>query len=178
MAGTSRWDDNRTAGLILAGVGLPMLALGLEVGLSKSMGQRTLETFQSELAQPGADRAAVVAHIESNLDELARMERRKARFAAGCLGTTALLAVAVTAGGAIDGPQGRQPLALVAGFGTAALMGTLAWRMLDVEMPTERLLRLYRSDPDLEPQIGIGIVPPLPTSGGTSPAMVSVSGRF
>ena len=68
-------------------MGLPLLALGLDVGLSKSVGERTLETFQSELARPGADRAAVVAHIESNLDQLARVERRKARFVAGFLGT-------------------------------------------------------------------------------------------
>ena len=178
MASTSRWDDNRTAGLIVAGLGLPLLALGLDVGLSKSMGQRTLEMFQSELAQPGADRATVVAHIESNLDQVARVERRKARFLAGWLGTGALLTTAITAGGAIEGPQGRQPAALVVGFGTAAFLGAVAWRVLDTEMPTERLLRLYRSDPDLGPQIGIGIVPPLPSSGGTSPAMVSVSGRF
>ena len=178
VAGTSRWDDNRAAGLIVAGLGLPMLAMGLEVGLSKSVGQRTLEMFQSELAQPGADRAAVVAHIESNLDQLARVERRKARFAAGWLGATALLAATVTTAGAIEGPQGRQAAPLVAGFGTAAVMGAMAWRVLDVEMPTERLLRLYRSDPDLDPQIGIGIVPPVPTAGGTTPALVSVSGRF
>ena len=178
MAGTSRWDDNRAGGLILAGVGLPLLALGLDVGLSKSMGQRTLEMFQSELAQPGADRAAVVAHIESNLDQVARVERRKARFLAGWLGTAALVTTAITASGAIEGPQGRQPAALVAGFGFAAFFGVVAWRVLDTEMPTERLLRLYRSDPDLDPQIGIGIVPPMPTAGGTTPALLTVSGRF
>ena len=178
MASTSRWDDTRGAGLIVAGVGLPLLALGLDVGLSKSVGQRTLEMFQSELAQPGAERAVVVAHIESNLDQLARVERRKARFTAGYLGTAALLVTAAVTAGAIDGSQGRQPAALVAGFGTAAVMGALAWRVLDVEMPTEHLLRLYRSDPDLGSQIGIGIVPPVPTAGGATPALMTVSGRF
>ena len=66
MASTSKWDDQRSGGLFLAGAGLPLLALGLDVALSKPVGQLTLETFQSlELARPGADRAAVVAHMQN-----------------------------------------------------------------------------------------------------------------
>ncbi len=176
MASTSRWDDQRDGGVFLAGVGLPLLALGLDLALSKPVGQLTLETFQSELARPGADRAAVVAHLESNLDQLARIERRKARFTAGYLGTVAVVIAAATTANAVEGGKGSEPPALVLGFGSAALAGAIAWRVLETEMPTERLLRLYRSDPDLGPHVCI--VPPVSTPAGNLPAMVSVSGHF
>jgi len=175
-ANRSGWNDQRSGGVLLAGLGLPMLAIGLDVALSKSVGQLTLETFESELARPGADRAAVVAHIESNLDQLARGERRKARFTAGYTGACAALVAAAATVGVAQGGSDRQPAAMVAGYGTAALMGIVAWRVLDTEMPTERLLRLYRSDPDLEPRVSV--VPPLPAPGGGTPAMLAISGRF
>jgi hypothetical protein len=173
---SSGWNDQRTAGLIVAGLGLPLLAIGLDLGFSKPVGQLTLETFQSELARPGADRSAVVAHIETNLDHLARVERRKARFTAGYMGAVSVLLAAAVTTRAVEGGQGREPAALVGGYASTALVAAIAWRVLDTEMPTERLLRLYRSDPDLGPHLGI--VPPVPTSNGTTPAMVSISGRF
>jgi hypothetical protein len=173
---SSGWNDQRTAGFVVAGLGLPLLAIGLDLGFSKPVGQLTLETFQSELARPGADRPAVVAHMESNLDLLARAERRRARITAGYMGAVSVLLAGVTTARAVDGGQGREPAAMVAGYGSAALAATIAWRVLETEMPTERLLRLYRSDPDLGPHLGV--VPPIPTSTGTTPAMVSVTGRF
>jgi hypothetical protein len=176
FASTSRWDDSRTGAVVVGGLGLPLLALGLDMALTKTTGQRTLESFESELARPGVDRAAVVAHLESNLDDLARLERRKAHVIAGYLGTVALLVGAATAVRAAQGGDGRQPAAMAAGFGSAALSGIVAWRMLESEMPTERLLRLYRADPDL--RLRLNVAPTAPVAGSNTGAMVSVSGHF
>jgi hypothetical protein len=146
------------------------------MGLTKTTGQRTLDSFESELARPGVDRAAVVAHLESNLDDLARLERRKAHIMAGYLGTVALVVGAATAVNAAHGGDGRQPIAMAAGFGSAVLSGIVAWRMLESELPTERLLRLYRSDPDLG--LRLNVAPAVPVAGNNTGAMVSVSGHF
>ena len=65
---------------------------------------------------------------------------------------------------------------MAAGFGSAALSGIVAWRILDSEMPTERLLRLYRADPDLG--LRLNVAPTVPVAGNNTGAMVSVSGHF
>jgi hypothetical protein len=176
FAATSRWDDSRTGAVVVGGLGLPLLAVGLDMALTKTTGQRTLDTFESELARPGVDRAAVVAHLESNLDDLARHERRRARIMAGYMGAVAAVVGAAAAINAAQGGTGRQPAAMAAGFGSAALCGIVAWRILESEMPTERLLRLYRADPDLG--LRLNVAPTVPVAGNNTGAMVSVSGHF
>jgi hypothetical protein len=65
---------------------------------------------------------------------------------------------------------------MAAGFGSAALSGIVAWRTLESELPTERLLRLYRADPDL--RLRVNIAPTAPVASNNTGAMVSVSGHF
>lgn len=176
FASTSRWDDSRTGAIVLGGLGLPLLALGLDMALTKSTGQRTFETFESELARPGVDRAAVMAHLESNLDDLARHDRRRARIIAGYMGTVALVVGAGATVNAVQGGDGRKPAVLAASFGSAALGGIASLLTLESETPTERLLRLYRADPDLG--LRVNVAPTVPVAGNNAGAMVSVSGHF
>jgi hypothetical protein len=56
------------------------------------------------------------------------------------------------------------------GYGVAAVLGVTAWRLSQIEMPTSRLLRMYREDPDLKLRIGPALVP-----GGMG---VGVGGQF
>jgi len=176
FASTSRWDDARQGAVFVGALGLPMLAIGLDMALTKTTGQRTLEAFESELARPGADRAAVVAHLESNLDDLARRERRRAHIMAGYMGAIALVVGAAAVVNAAQGGDGRKPAVMAVGFGSAALSGIVAWRTLESELPTERLLRLYRADPDL--RLRVNIAPTAPVASNNTGAMVSVSGHF
>jgi hypothetical protein len=95
---------------------------------------------------------------------------------AGYLATVAVIVGAVAAVNAAQGGDGRKPAAMAAGFGSAALCGIVAWRILESEMPTERLLRLYRADPDLG--LRLNVAPTVPVAGNNTGAMVSVSGHF
>jgi hypothetical protein len=165
-----RWGASLGGSLLVTGLGLGFLAEGLNLGLSRTAGQAALESFESELIATHGDRGMAVAHIEAHLDDLARMERRKARFIAGYMGVFSALLAGAATGKAIEGGSGSEPAALAALYGSALLNAALAWRVVAAEMPTERLLRLYRSDPELQLRVGIAPIP-----GG---AGLSLSGGF
>jgi hypothetical protein len=165
-----RWGASLGGSLFVAGLGLGFLAEGLNLGLSQTAGQAALESFESELIATHGDRGLAVAHIEAHLDDLAHMERRKARFIAGYMGVCAALLAGAATGQAITGGGGREPAQLVALYGSALVTAAVAWRSVEMEMPTERLLRLYRSDPELQLHVGVAPIP-----GG---AGLSLSGGF
>jgi hypothetical protein len=164
-----RWGASLGGSLLVTGLGLGFLAEGLHLGLSRTAGQAALESFESELIATHGDRGAV-AHIEAHLDDLARMERRKARFIAGYMGVISALLAGAATGRAIEGGSGSEPAVLAALYGSALLNAAIAWRVVAAEMPTERLLRLYRSDPELQLHVGVA-----PIQGG---AGISLSGGF
>jgi hypothetical protein len=165
-----RWGGSLGGGLFFAGLGLGFLAEGLNLGLSRTAGEAALESFESELISTHGDRGLAVAHIEAHLDDLAHMERRKARFIAGYMGVFAALLAGAATGQAITGGSGREPAHLVALYGSALVTAAVAWRSVEMEMPTERLLRLYRSDPELQLHVGVA---PMPGGAG-----LSLSGGF
>lgn len=167
-----RWDGSPGGALTVGGLGVALLGVGLHLGLSKPPGQKALESFEAELRSTGDNRAAAVAHVESELDELGRGERRMARIMVGIFGATSLVLAAATTANLTDGAYGGHTAEnLIAGFGVAAVMGAAAIYVAHSEMPTERLLRLYRSDPELK--LSFGVSPT--TSGGLG---FAVAGRF
>jgi hypothetical protein len=150
--------------------GLALVGAGLYLGLSETAGQAALASFEAELHAAPENRGAAVVHLESRLDDVARHERRMNHVLTGYMGAFALVLAGVTTAEAVESRAGREPVKLVGGYGGALVAGAIAWRISQMEMPTERLLRLYRSDPGL--QLGVGAAP---LSGG---AALSFSGRF
>jgi hypothetical protein len=163
----------KESALMNGGLGALSLSLGAWVLASKSSGERVLLTFQKELAS-GLDRPAAFARTEQALENMARSDRRYRRIMFGVLAGIGLLNATFTT---IDlvrphtiAPEALKPSAVVSLYGSAALMVGLGFAVNGTELPTERLLRLYRSDPGL--QVRLGVVP-LPTGG-----MIGLSGTY
>jgi hypothetical protein len=166
----SHWSGaSRPGGVLLGGIGLGILGLGLRLGLAETAGQKALASFEAELHASPENRGAAVAHLESHLGDLARSERRMAHIVGGFMGVASLALAALATVHVVDG-SGREPVKIVGTYGAAVLAGVLAWRIAHLEMPTERLLRLYRTDPGLQLQVGAA---PLPGGAG-----FSLSARF
>ena len=169
-----RWEgSSRAGGALVGGLGLAIFGLGLHLSLSETAGQGALRSFESELHATPENRGVAVAHLESHLDELARHERRMAHVIGGYLGVVAVALAGVATSQAIDGRAGREHVKLVGSYGSALLAGVAAWEVLHMDMPTERLLRLYRADPDLKLRAGVA---PLVGAGGGG--TLSLSGSF
>jgi hypothetical protein len=131
-----------------------------------------LEAFENEVAS-GRNKPAAFAKTEQALEDLAKSDRRYHNIMFGFLevmgasyATLATLEL-IRPG---EGDNKLQPSGAVLLYGMSALMVGLGFAIRYIELPTERLLKLYRTDPDL--QIHLGVVPT--PSGG----MVGLSGRF
>jgi len=167
-----RWGGSPGGVAVVGGLGLGLLAGGLYEGLSKPLGQRVLESFEAELRLAPENRSPAVARVESQLDELARSERRRSRIITAFLGGVAIAAAGLETANVVIGERGsREPVRLVGGYGAAALMGLLAVELSRMELPTERLLRLYRTDPELG-GVHVGVAP---IPGGLG---LSLAGHF
>ncbi len=161
----------------LSSFGLFFAVPGLVSLSTTSPGEQGLATFERELRVPGASRAYVVARTEEALDLIAQRDRFDRKFwrwtgalTAGLgltMGTIALIR------GAADTPAGRDYVAAM--YGTSALMGGMTLALsFTPETPSSRLLRLYRTDPDLESGSSVQVgMAPLPGGGA-----ISLSGRF
>jgi hypothetical protein len=171
-ASQPRWNDTRGLGVVAGGLGLVMLASGIRLGVMKLPGEAALQSFELQLRESPDNRALAVAKTEADLDALARAERRTVHVAQGIVGGTALLIAGVTTAELVNGDIHARANAggVVYGYGFAAAMAFLLWETRDVETPTQRLLRLYRSDPELKVDVGFA---PAPGGGG-----FSLSGRF
>jgi hypothetical protein len=131
-----------------------------------------LETFEKELAG-GKTRPAAFAQTEQALENLAKSDRRYRNIMFGILEVMGATYATLATVGLIwpsGGDNKLQPSGATILYGSAALTMGLGFALRYAELPTERLLKLYRTDPDL--QIGLGVVPT--PSGG----MVGLSGRF
>jgi hypothetical protein len=121
----------------------------------------------------GQNKPAAFAKTEQALEDLAKSDRRYRNILFGFLevmgvGYATLATIALVRPAA--GDQKLQPSGAAVLYGGAAFMMTFGFALRYVELPTERLLKLYRSDPDL--QVHLGVVPT--PSGG----MVGLSGKF
>jgi hypothetical protein len=147
------------------------LGLGTWVLARKSDGERVLETFQREVAS-GEGQATAFVRTEAALEAMAKSDRRYRNILCGvfvALGLVNLSVVSVQ----LATPSLRRELQPSAAAGTLASGAfMIAWGLAarTMDLPTERLLRLYRSDPSL--QVGLDVAP---VAGG---ATLGLSGTF
>ena len=168
---TPRWEGSRTGTLAMGGLGLGFLSSGLYMGLTPSLGQKALDTFDTELRLNPGNPALAIARTESGLDNLARRERTYQRFNIALFGAVgAIAAVGTTVDLAMGHGSWDHPSRTIAGYGIATALGVAAWSFSKMELPTSRLLRMYRDDPDLKLRIG-----PVPVQGGMG---MGVGGQF
>jgi hypothetical protein len=173
-ADSPRWSGYGGRGGAAAAGAIGALTLGLGLGLvsRQTSGELVLETFERELAG-GKTRPAAFAKTEQALENLAKSDRRYRNIVFGILevmGATYATLTTVELIWPSEGDNKLQPSGAAILYGSAALTMGLGFALRYTELPTERLLKLYRTDPDL--QIGLGVVPT--PSGG----MVGLSGRF
>jgi hypothetical protein len=173
-ADSPRWSGFGSKGEAMGFGVAGALTMGLGVGLlaRKTSGELVLEAFEKEVAS-GQNKPAAFAKTEQALEDLARSDRRYRNIMFGLLEVlgasyAALATLELIRPG--QGDQKLQPSGAALLYGSSALMMGLGFAIRYIELPTERLLKLYRTDPDL--QIHLGVVPT--PSGG----MVGLSGRF
>jgi hypothetical protein len=174
----SYWDSPRWAG---AGgkraAAFDSVEEGLTLGLGawilarETSGEIALETFEKELAS-GKNEPAAFARTERSLEDLANADRRWRNIMFCVFGILGLADVVI---GTVSLARPswdikKQPSEVVGVYGFGALMMGLGLACRWMELPTERMLRLYRADPVLKIQPNLV---PLPGGG-----MVGLSATF
>jgi hypothetical protein len=170
-----RWKGagGRGGAIAAAVVGSALLGTGITLLCLKTPGQRAFETFEHEMATE-PNRSIALAKTDQALEDLARSDRRGRAITFWVLeGIGALYATAVTAG-LLYPEQGEAKLqpsnaAAIYVLSASFIGAGFAFRNL-LEPQTERVLKLYRSDPDLKVRFGVAPTP----SGG----VVGLSGSF
>ena len=163
------------AAYVLLGAGAGLAAGGIYKLLVRSEGEKAWAAFEAELARPGASAESVIARTEAHLHALAARERRRRRAAEiiAYVGGGLYVAMAASLGAAMadSGVRSKVSYVLPVSVGLAGLgIVGLGVSMRYIETPMERMLRLYREDPDLSIQVSVA---PLPGGGG-----VGLSGTF
>jgi hypothetical protein len=169
-------DSAETMSYVLLVGGGAGLAAGLYKLLFRSEGEKAYHTFEAELCRPGASAESVIARTEAHLHAMAAREYRRRKLAEiiAYIGGGLYVALGVAMGIAMsrderlsDNVSYLLPIAV----GTAGLgMIGLGVATRYIETPMERMLRLYREDPDLSISVSVA-----PVRGG---AGVGVSGTF
>ncbi|HEY0707020.1 MAG TPA: hypothetical protein VGG33_09490, partial [Polyangia bacterium] len=165
--------SHRDSGVLAAyGLSAAITGFGIYRLLSLSPEERAHRAFEGQVRLPGSTPETVVAMTNVHLHEAAEGERRPRKVAsivwgglAGLLGAATLAAtIDDWRDGTLDSPGGHLSGALL-----TAGCAVLSWRYT-IETPKERLLRLYREDPDLTLDVAMT---PLPGGGA-----LGLSGRF
>jgi hypothetical protein len=175
-ADTPRYGTGGSRGgaIFGASVGTLFLAGGVARLLIPTSGETALEVFKTEVVS-AQNKPVAFAKTEEALEKIARRDRitrnlvfwyYEALAASGITLATMGLAKPSWFGNDKLQPSGA---ALLYGFSGMLAAGGFAFRFA-FETPTERLLKLYRSDPGLKVQVGIAPTP----SGG----VVGLSGQF
>ena len=158
--------------LVFAGVGA--LSMGLGVGLlyRSTPGELVLEAFQNEVAN-GQNKPAAFARTEQALEDLAKSDRRMRNvmfgvFEAIGVGYAALTTAALVWPG--SGESRLKPSGAAMLYGLSGFIIGSGFALRHIDLPTERMLKLYRTDPDLQVRVGVA-----PTPSG---AIVGLSGGF
>ena len=139
-------------------VGAAFAGGGLYMGLTDSEGEKTLEAFRAELRAQRGNKALAFAHTEQKLQDVARAERSRRQFTFWMTQALAVgMGTAAGIGVATDEEASPGGYALI--FGAAALTSGLGFYILNIETPTERLLRLYRDDPGVKIRAGVTALP-------------------
>jgi hypothetical protein len=178
-AGTvaGQFDEPRWSPELSLGTGLgaaTLLGTGLYLTLTKSAGERALETFERDIGSQGQSRDWAFARTEQRLEALARQERASKRLTFWSLQGLALGVAGLNTWLLLDSgdrAEGHlQPSMAAMGYSVAALTSASGFLLMSFESPSERLLRLYRYDPGLRLNVSV-----LPQPNGVS---LSLSGRF
>jgi len=169
-------ETGETMSYVLMIGGGAMIAGGLYKLLFRSEGEKAYHTFEGELCRPGASAESVIARTEAHLHAMAAREYRRRKLAeiTAYIGGGLYVALGLALGITMARDERLQdnvsymlPVAVgAAGLGMIGL--GVATRYL--ETPMERMLRLYREDPDLSISVSVA-----PVRGG---AGVGVSGTF
>ncbi len=174
-ADSPRWRGfgGRTEALAFAGAGAALMGAGLAVFSMRFAGENALATFERELAASGSNRTVAFAKTDEALQSLARRDQRSRAIAFWLLeGVGALEATIATVGliRPASGDAKLQPSGAAALYGLSAFIVGGGFALRSLTSPTERLLKLYHSDPDLQIHFGVA-----PTRSG---AMVGLGGAF
>jgi hypothetical protein len=158
--------------MVLAGVGALTMGLGVGFLYRSTPGELVLDAFESEVAS-GKNKPAAFAKTEQALEDLAKSDRRLrnvwfALFETIGAGYATWATVALVWPAA--GDQKLQPSGAAFLYGMSAFFMGAGFAIRHIDLPTERMLKLYRTDPDLQVRVGV-----VPTSSG---AMVGLSGGF
>jgi hypothetical protein len=175
VADTPRWRGPGGKGGVIALGSMGALFMGGGIGLlsMRSAGETALETFQKEVAS-GLNQPAAFAKTEQALEDMARRDRRTHNIAFWVYEALGIGWAAYTTAVLIKpsiGDSKMQPSSATLGYGCSAfLIGAGLGFKYALEVPTERLLKMYRTDPDLKVRLGV-----VPTPSG---GMVGLSGNF
>ena len=173
-ADSPRWSGigSRGESIAFAITGGLIAGAGISLFATRSAGELALDTFEKEAAA-GRDRPAAFAKTEQALENLARRDRRN-RWIVFCAWEAAGLGYATWATVGLvhpaSGDAKLQPSGATILYGISTLFLAGGFAMLSLDLPTERLLKLYRKDSDLQLRLGA-----TPTPSG---AAVGLSGRF
>ena len=122
---------------------------GYELAFARSSGEKAAAEFRAAV-QSGGDPVRAFALADARLQTMVESERRS-RWVLGALGgSIALLSTAVVVGFEVEpaSPQTRYNSRLFGGTGIF-VGGIMLASSLLIESPTERLTRIWRSDPSL-----------------------------
>lgn len=169
-----RWKGTGGTGGLVFNLAMDAAAFGIGgwILAGKTSGERVLETFEKELATCNNEPVAF-ARTEQSLEELASSDRRWRNIVFGVFeglglaNAVIMTAVLVHPSFSDERPQAS---AVAAMYTSAALLMGLGFGVRWMELPTERLLRLYRADPVLKIQPSLV---PLPGGG-----LVGLSATF
>ena len=167
-------QTTKISAIVLLGGGGALAATGLLRLFARSEGEKAYAAFEDELRRPGASFESVVARTEAHLLELAEREARRRRLVSALafveggllLGATVAIGIVDARSAGTNIPAGIY----VMGGAMSALLFGLGVALRTMETPMERMLRLYREDPDLNLNLAFA-----PTPGG---GMVGVTGTF
>jgi hypothetical protein len=173
-ADSPRWAGVGGKGALVFDGTLDAVCLGLGAWIlaRRTSGETVLETFEKELAN-GKNEPAAFARTEQSLENLANSDRRYRNIMFGAfetLGAINVVTMTVILVHPFAGVKKPQPSQAAATYASGALLMGLGFAVRWMELPTERLLRLYRADPVLKIQPSL-----MPLPGG---GMVGLSATF
>lgn len=168
-------QGGKTMSYVLMAAGAAGAIGGLYKLLARSEGEKAYFSFEAELRRPGASAESVIARTEAHLHAMAAREQRRRRMAEiiSYVGGSIYVGLGVALGVAMAQSDSMKDnsYALPAFVGAAGLgMIGLGVATRYIETPMERMLRLYREDPDLSVNVSVA---PLPGGAG-----IGLSGSF
>lgn len=149
----------------LGALSLGAIGAGLYSTLSKSPGERALDTFRLELGSQRTAQSQVFVRTEAWLNQVAAQERARRQTAFWLLGGLGLgLATIATIAAVAPDKEATNPYVLPSMlYAESALLIGMGVFIYTQPTPTERMLDLYHEDPGLKVHFGLA-----PTKSGAA----------